>query len=318
MTEPAADAAPAAAPHRPVVGFTRRLLGPLHVTGIFWYRLHYIGALLRPPWLLDPFILGFSIFFFLAMGRIRGAVAANLDPVLGPASWWTRMGRAFRTLYAFAHCLSERYRHFVAPGSIRFRVEGEPHWRAAITGGRGAVLVTAHIGPWEGASHLGTEQGQHTVHVVREEEIDERAQAFIRGLIARAGGAVVTHFANEDSLLPFRLAEALRKGELVALQGDRPRAGGRSVATTIFGKPFPLPVGPAALARSAGVPLVPLFTFREGRLSARTVIRPPIEVARTANREADLKEAVERFAREIEWAIRERPYQWFCFRKLWD
>jgi lauroyl/myristoyl acyltransferase len=50
----------------------------------------------------------------------------------------------------------------------------------------------------------------------------------------------------------------------------------------------------------------------------RAVVRPPIHVAHTADRDADLADAVRRLAAEIEWAIRERPYQWFCFRNLWE
>ena len=48
------------------------------------------------------------------------------------------------------------------------------------------------------------------------------------------------------------------------------------------------------------------------------VVRPPIAVARTAARDADIAAAVEALAAEIEWAIRRAPNQWFCFRPLWD
>jgi lauroyl/myristoyl acyltransferase len=58
-------------------------------------------------------------------------------------------------------------------------------------------------------------------------------------------------------MLGVLLAEALDRGEMVAIQGDRPRAGGRIVATTLFGRPFDVPAGPAALARTARVPLLP-------------------------------------------------------------
>jgi lauroyl/myristoyl acyltransferase len=62
---------------------------------------------------------------------------------------------------------------------------------------------------------------------------------------------------------------------------------------------------------------VPVFSFREGRFRMRSVVRPPFHVAHTADRAADIAAAVHRLAGEIEWAIRERPHQWFCFRRLW-
>ena len=113
------------------------------------------------------------------------------------------------------------------------------------------------------------------------------------------------------------LLDALRRGEIVALQGDRPRTGGRVAAATLFGRPFPLPVGPAALARAAGVPLVPVFVFREGRRSYRVAIRPPIHVPPAAESPAGIDEALCQFAAELERAIAAEPHQWFCFRRLW-
>ena len=82
--------------------------------------------------------------------------------------------------------------------------------------------------------------------------------------------------------------------------------------------PWPLPIGPAVLARESGVPIYPIFNFREGRFQMRVVIRPPIMVAKTTDRTTDIAEALHRLGSEIEWAIRERPHQWFCFRQLWS
>jgi lauroyl/myristoyl acyltransferase len=47
------------------------------------------------------------------------------------------------------------------------------------------------------------------------------------------------------------------------------------------------------------------------------VLRPPIDVPRTANRSADLAVAMHRVAGEIEAGIRRAPHQWFLFRELW-
>jgi len=314
----AAEGRQADQPHRPTLGPAHRLLGRFHFSGVIWYRLHYLGAAWVPDWLQGAGMVLFARVFVVVLGRIRVALASNLEPVLGPAGRVERWRRAYRTLLSFAQCATERYRRMAAKAPVQFVVEGEEYWREMVSGGRGAVLVTAHIGIFEAGAHLGAEHGRRPLHVVREEEIDPRAQAFVREQMTKAGSHVVTHFAGDDMRLGIELAEALRRGELVALQADRPRAGGRVVPTTIFGRPMPLPVGPAALARAAGVPLIPTFAFYEGPRRGREVIRAPIVVARTANRDDDLRVAMAQVAREIEWAIRERPHQWFCFRKLWD
>lgn len=313
-----ASSAPAPPQHAPALGLTHRLLGRFHVTGIFWYRFANWGFTRLPSWTEWLSVTCFAAFFFLALSRIRGALASNLDPVLGRAGRPERWRRSFLTMWAFAWCFAERYRRMADPQRFRSVVDGEEHWRQVMASPGGVVIVTAHIGPWETATQFGGSASQRRIHVVREKEIDPRAQDFIREILARTGGDYVTHFSGDDPTLSLVLADALRRGEVVALQSDRPRAGGRTVIASLFGRPMPLPIGPAALARATDVPIVPVFNFREGRFLMRTVVRPPFRVAKTADRQADIAAAVHHLAAEIEWAIRRHPHQWFCFRKLWD
>jgi lauroyl/myristoyl acyltransferase len=304
-------------PHAPEGGWSRRLLGPFHVTGVFWFRLHQIGITLLPVWALGALIGVFSTFFWIALRKIRAAIASNLEAVLGPCGWWERQRRIHRTFRTFAWCLSERYERLSTDRV--FTVEAEGREEGLDPAGRpgGFILVTAHMGAWEVGSMIPSSRDGRRVHVVREPETDPRAQRFIEGLIRRCGGELyTTHFAD-DPQLGVDLLDALRRGEIVALQGDRPRSGGRTIEASLFGRPFALPVGPAALARAAGVPIIPVFVLREGRLRYRCLLRPAIHVAQTADRQQDLQEALALFAADLEAAIRREPYQWFCFRRLW-
>jgi lauroyl/myristoyl acyltransferase len=316
---PAARPASETPPHAPETGWARRLLGRFHVTGVFWYRLHGEGVRIWPSSVLWIAVLFFSSFFFLTLIKIRGALAHNLEAVLGPCGWLRRQLRIFETMRTFAWCLSERYERLQTARPFDVRAEGIERWEELCRSAGGFILVTAHVGNWEVGSMLPAgEAYARTVHVVREAETDPRAQQYIAELIRKHAGSdhYITHFA-EDPQLAMLLLDALRRGEIVALQGDRPRAGGRTAALTLFGHPFPLPVGPAALARAAGVPLVPVFVFREGRRRYRCDIRQPIHVDASADRQAGLEDALRRFAGELERAIASEPHQWFCFRRLW-
>lgn len=304
-------------PHAPERGWARKLLGPLHVTGIFWYRFHRWGISILPDWGVTVFITIFTTFFFVALRRIRAAIASNLEPVLGPCGWLERQRRIFRTMWLFAWCLSERYERLATKKP--FRIEADlPHaWEEMIARGCGFVMVTAHVGNFEVGSMLPAMRGERIVHVVREKEVDPRAQQFVQQLMDSIGQAGYrVHFEGSDPLQGMALLEALRGGEIVAVQGDRPRALSRTVAGTLFGRPFELPAGPAALARGGGVPVVPIFVLREGRRAYRVHIRPPLEPRSDRHREAiaDLTRAI---AAEVEWAIRQAPHQWFCFRTIW-
>jgi lauroyl/myristoyl acyltransferase len=297
---------------------SKRLLGRFHVTGVFWYEVQLWYVRRVPMWMHGVAIVVFTSVFFVALTRIRRAIAANLEPVLGPAGVVTALQRSYQTMFEFARCRSERTARLAGRPRGEMTVEGREHWDRVMQSGQGVILVTAHIGAWDSATLAGIAEAQRKVHVVREEEIDPRAQAVVREQLRQAGEHYVAHFAGSDDLLGVRLLEALRRGEIVAVQGDRPHAGGRTVRVDFFGRPLLLPAGPAALARASGMPILPVFSFLERDYSVRSVVRPPIDVATTDDRESDLAIAVTRLARDIAWAVRERPHQWFCFGRIWS
>jgi lauroyl/myristoyl acyltransferase len=302
-------AAPAG-PHAPRPGW---------VTGAVWYRLHAFGVRVVPDRLVAPVLRPLAFAMTAALPGIADALGANLEAVLGPTGARERRRRGRRTLRQFAWCLTERYERLCTDRRFEVAVDGLEAWRRATAGGRGVVLLTAHVGVSEIGSLMPATEEARPVHLVREGESDPAAQRWFAALIERrlAGTGHRTHFAGADPGLGVALLGALRAGEVVALQGDRPRAGGRTVAATLFGRPYPLPEGPLALARAAAVPILPAFTLREGRRRYRVRIEAPIEVVSGADRAGELRAAASRVSAAVERAIRSAPHQWFCFAKIW-
>jgi len=307
------------APHAPAVGRFARLLGPFQITGPFWYRLHLFGVRVVPSWAIGGLIRPFALLFAAFLPGIRRAIAANLAPVLGSAGRLESLRRAHRTMLQFAWSLTERYEWLAGKSRPQTEPVDVEVWQQATSSHRGVIVVTAHVGNWEIGSAIPASRERRRVHLVREEELDPRAQQFIEELLREQTDQLyTTHFASDDLRLGLLLRDALAAGEVVALQGDRPRAGGKTIEVSLFGRPFALPGGPFALGRLADVPLLPVFMFREGRLRYRLHFRPPIHVERSASKRRDLEAAAERLGAEIEWAIRTAPHQWYCFRSLWS
>jgi lauroyl/myristoyl acyltransferase len=307
-----------APPLAPRTGWARKILGDYHVTGLFWYRFHRWAIAELPEWTVGVWITIFTTFFFLTIFNIRRAIAANLEAVLGPCGFLRRQRRIYATMWAFAWCLSERYERLTTSRGFDVAVEGLEHWEAAIAENRGCVMVSAHLGLYEVGSMIPATVDRRHVHVVREPEVDPRAQAFIRESVRAVEGEHYTmHFQTDDPLQGVMLLDALRRGEIVAMQGDRPRVGSRSVVSSLFGRQVELPAGPAALARAAGVTLLPVFAIREGRRRYRVVFSPAIEVPSTGRRTEDVTTAMGLAASSIERAVRRAPNQWFVFREIW-
>jgi lauroyl/myristoyl acyltransferase len=285
---------------------------------LFWYRFHKWAVSTLPAWTLWPIIIVFTTFFFCTIFNIRRAIASNLETVLGPCGFFERQRRIYATMWSFAWCLTERYERLTTARPFHQTIETLEHWNAVTSGASGFVMVTAHLGMYEVGSMVPTAHGPRHVNLVREPELDPRAQEFIRQSVRSVEGERYTmHFQTDDPLQGMVFLDGLRRGEIVAIQGDRPRTGSRTVDVTLFGRPIALPSGPASLARTAEVPMLPVFSFREGRRRCRIVFCPPITVPRTANREADLTWAMSRVAAAVEGAVRAAPHQWFVFRELW-
>lgn len=315
---PGAAARPVAR-HAPAPGRWARLLGRFEVTGAFWFRFHEFGVRVAPEWSKALLIRAFAGLFFVALRRIRRAVLHNLEPVLGPAGFAEAQRRIYRTFHAFAWCLTERYESLSTPASFRFETENAEAWEATLASEGGFIFLTAHLGNWEVGAAQPRVLASRRIHLVREPEMDPRAQAFIAEILQkRLGDHVTTHFAANDHGLGMTLLDALRRGEIVALQGDRPRAGGRTVEVSLFGRPYDLPCGPFALARAAGVPLLPVFAIRAGRRHYRMLFCDPVAVPEAGSREDNLRRAATSVARGLEAAIRRHPHQWFCFANVWE
>ncbi len=302
----------------PRPGPIRRLLGRLHVHGVFWYKLHLFAVRRMPRWTFYFLVPIFTLLFFLTLRKIRRAIASNFEAVLGPCGFFERQRRIWLNIYHYSWCLTERYEDLATDRWVTPESVGEEIWKKAMEEGNGLLVVTAHIGHWEVASAYPADLHDRTIHVVRETEINDSAQKFFRELIeARSRSGYHVHFARRAGDLGPKLLLALRDGDIVALQGDRPARHGRTLETRLFGRPFNVPVGPAAMARAAEAPIVPVFVYRTGRSKSKLTFRPVITAEKTADRDADLQRIVDRISTEVEAAIRANPFQWFCFEELW-
>src|SRR5260221_5235393 len=118
--------------------------------GPFWRGLASFGAMRAPRALVRYSPPAWALAFALAMPRARARVRRNLRWVLGRRRYDEETLDVFRTFSHFASCLTEG----LAMGAPRAPevecvVRGEDHLRAALAGGRGVILVTAHTGGWE-------------------------------------------------------------------------------------------------------------------------------------------------------------------------
>ncbi len=253
-----------------------------------------------------------DLFYFLNR-RGRDAVRENLGIVfahqgIAPSNHLLD-GCARKTFQYFGKYLADfiRYRK-LTPEGIRERVsvQGAEQLDAIRTSKRGAILLTAHFGNWELGGAFIASMGIPLHAVVRPvpspalERIFDyfRAQRGLRVIpLAKAGVGV---------------AKALKRGETVALVGDRDFTGnGRP--WTFFGRETSLPRGAAWFAHRLGAPIFVGFVSRAPDDTFFLRLHPPIDPAQIPTEEA----IQEKIAAILEDAIARDPCQWFIFDPFW-
>jgi lauroyl/myristoyl acyltransferase len=193
---------------------------------------------------------------------------------------------------------------------------GDESLVAASREGKGAILLTAHVGNFELGGLFLAQLGLKVavVYVPDPSPVVERHRGDARRMLGVRGLPIDT---SPFAFLPVR--KALEENLCVAIQGDRDISGtGRRMP--FFGKTVSFPVGPFRLAQTSGAPIFPVFVLQEPDGRYRTVVEAAIRVtnARGEEGESAVVAALARFVATMERTIRACPSQWYLFTRFWD
>jgi lauroyl/myristoyl acyltransferase len=286
------------------------------VRGVFWR--HYLDwAVVNLPFYFYPVpLVFFTVFFFFFAAPARRAIVTNLAVVLPGSSRAMNYLRAFRTLYNFAWTIAEAAIARLLKEEFSYEIIGA-EWLEELGAAPGAIVLTAHMGSYDLGAALFAEKFQREIRVVRAPEPDERSGQHLSTSLENAGaGAVKVDYNTAGALLSFDLLKALRAGEIVSIQGDRAEGQVTQVNAQLFGRDLPLPNGPFVLGLLAQVPIYPLFIARTGCRSYEIIVREPILLEATGDREQDIAGGVRQWCTVLQEIIADYWDQWFAFTPL--
>jgi predicted LPLAT superfamily acyltransferase len=294
----------------------------------------------RLPWSGSGKLRGgkWGIWFFLTTLRVLGLrltyallappaayfayaspdVPATMDyhrRVFGTIPRWKRRWLVFRHFLSFGRALIDRTA--ILAGKTRpfsFAFDGEEHLRAAVAEGHGVLLLTAHLGNWEAAGQL-LSRLEVPINVTGfDHETSE-----IRTLLTQASKAkfrLLPLTGSPTDAIP--LVAAMRRGEVVAMLGDR-AYGSPSAPVSFLGGTASFPIGAYVMASIAGAPLVHVFNLREPGGRYRFFGFPPQRPVMPPRDQRDLylRQCASRFAHDLETILRRDPLQWYNFYPFW-
>jgi KDO2-lipid IV(A) lauroyltransferase len=191
----------------------------------------------------------------------------------------------------------------------RSRVAGFEAFREAFNRGRGAIIITGHLGNWEMAGAIVVASGIPLDVVVQR----QHNPLFHRDIVAvreRLGMRVIERGGASGTVL-----DALRAGRAVALVADQ-NAGRNGVFVPFFGRLASTHRGPALLALRSGAPLFVGCALRAPDGLYDAMIEEVI-VDRGGDPEAAVPRITAAYTARLEALVRRAPEQYFWVHKRW-
>lgn len=257
-----------------------------------------------------------TLYFFVTHPRARHASREFLTVAGVPPT----LRNNFRHFMQFSISILDKVAAWYAPSRIKVECPEQQLLAEAVAGGRGVLLLSAHLGNLELARALATiipglrinalvySRNARKVNAMLEETSD----AYRLNLIE------VEEIGADTALM---LREKIAAGEVVVIVGDRTPVSEQSpvVEADFMGRPAPFAIGPYVLAQVLECPVYLFFCVQQGR--AYTVhIEPFAERIELPRRDRIPAAAVwaGRYARRLSDYAQRFPLQWYNFYDFWS
>ena len=191
-------------------------------------------------------------------------------------------------------------------------VDGFENFLAARCRGKGVLFLTGHTSAWELAPFAQALFGNPLHFLVRPIE-NARVNNLVNRYRCLSGNAPIAK--NESARA---IVSVLRSGGTVGILIDQNTMPGEGVFVDFFGVPACTTSGPARVALLTDAAVVPAFLYwDEGMRKYRLRFEPALELVRTGDHDADIRENTARFTRVVEDYARRHPEQWLWVHKRW-
>jgi len=191
-------------------------------------------------------------------------------------------------------------------------IDGFENFDAAKRRGKGVLFLTGHMSAWELSSFAHALYG-YPLHFLVRPVSNRRVDALVNRYRCLSGNRPIEKNKSARAIL-----KVLGEAGTVGILMDHNTSLDEGVFVNFFGVPASTSSGLARLALRTDAAVVPGFLLWDAsRRKYRLRFEPAVELSRTNDEEADVRENTQRFTRVIEDFIREHPDQWLWVHKRW-
>jgi lauroyl/myristoyl acyltransferase len=246
--------------------------------------------------------------------RLRDDTKSSIAHVLGQTKGSREVSKVTRRcMRNYAKYVVELCRYSGRPAQSEARVlfEGLDRLDAALSEGKGVIIVGLHLGSWDvGATFLS--QHHYPLNaIVRSSYSNDKLNRFMHNLRCKAGISVIS---AQDGIRP--AAEALRHNELLALLIDAPTKG-KLVKVRFLGDYAQFSAGAAALALRTKAAVLPGCIVRLPDNTFKGFIGEKVEFAFSGDFRSNIQSFTQSILDSLQEFVKQYPDQWGMLRKVW-
>jgi predicted LPLAT superfamily acyltransferase len=257
-----------------------------------------------------------ALYFLLRRGAERRASLQFLSRVKArPAS----LSDVYRHILSFSqatldrlYLVTERFRRF------DIRCSGLADLDRALDGGRGMLLVGAHLGSFEALRVLSLERPDVPIRILLDLEQGPAVSRTLNALNP-AMAATILDVRSAGPTAAISIKQALDRNAIVAMLADRALPGQDMQPVQFFGCPARLPTAPWLLAAALKVPVILAFGLYRGgnRYDLHFETFSEAITLDRNQRAAALSQILQRFADRLAHYAQLAPDNWFNFYDFW-
>jgi Kdo2-lipid IVA lauroyltransferase/acyltransferase len=272
-----------------------------------------------PLWISRPFSWFVTAVYYPFITIRRHNFQDNLRHILGhDTPNFVLFKKTFRMLVNYAYYLIDLFRFDEAKKQELLELlsgqSGYERLLEVLAEGRGAILMTAHLGNWELGGIILSKLG-HPVNIVYFPDVSGRIDR--SRTRQRMVSGIKEIRLEPGALSPIAMMRALQRGEVVALQGDK-LFHDPGLKVRFFDAPAYFPKGPVQLSMTTGAPIVPSFIVIDKNGRYNIIVEEPIYPESTGDRAKDIEENLKRVVAALEKNIGRYHEQWYCLTRFWE
>lgn len=259
-------------------------------------------------------LYGIAAYFLAFSPSARRASRAYLARALGRQA---SLVDIFRNVFAFASTIHDRI-YLLNERFDLFDIEmvGHELVRDAMAGGKGVLLMGAHLGSFEVMRALGRQYFEQGVAMLMYEENAQKLNTTLAAINPAARQDIIP-LGRVDSML--RARERLAAGQLVGMLADRGLGNDPTREVDFLGAPASFPTGPFRVAAMLQRPVMFMTGLYLGGNRYRIHLEPLADFTDVARdeRDAAIAAAQRAYVARLEHYCRQAPDNWFNFFDFW-